>query len=483
MVFAPIVLLSGYLLYSSYSKLYNKCQEDVLLYLEGIAKTGSLQISSSEHQKLLTNYQGIDAITKSDQDSLYLGLHTILKNIYAINQLKTPIYTLVLDSSNMNVFFAVSSSEKPFFRHIYKGFHDSLLYNYNKGGKISTYSDENGKWLSAFAPIKNTSGNTIAIVQVDQQFDEFAKDMVSRFYKNLVLSVLVLISGIIVMYKFLNRILISQEKSSLLIQEKSREINQSINYSKRIIESALISPDLMNKFLPESFVFYKPKDIVSGDFYWFYPIEKGKNKYTKFIIGVFDCTGHGIPGAILSMLGIAVINDILKNNKQHLPNLILDKINKQFIQHLNQRNDDTLIQDGMDGGLCLVDTEKLHVYYSGAKRPLYLIDGKTNSLTEIKGDKYPLGGTHYEPNRKYTVHSVKLNKGDKLYMFTDGITDQFTHYEGKEKKVKAKVIRNFLLQNSHVNMKKQHSILSDQFEKWKGNLTQTDDVTVIGLTI
>ncbi|MGE0566439.1 MAG: PP2C family protein-serine/threonine phosphatase [Bacteroidia bacterium] len=483
MVFAPIMLLSGYLLYSSYSKLYNKCQEDVLLYLEGIAKTASLQINGNDHQNLLMRYTKMDDIIENKQDSLYLQLHTILKNIYTVNQLKTPIYTLVYDSLHKNVFFSASSSDTPFFRHLYKGFANNFLNNYTKGGTISTYSDENGKWLSAFAPVKNSAGNTIAVVQVDQKFDEFAKDMINRFYKNLALSVVILFAGILVMYKFLNRILISQEKASHIIQEKNREINQSINYSKRIIESALIAPDIISKYLPNSFVFYKPKDIVSGDFYWFYPLEKRNGKYTKFILGVFDCTGHGIPGAILSMLGIAVINDVLKNSRNFLPNLIFEHINKQFIQHLNQRDDFALIQDGMDGSLCVIDIENLQVLYSGAKRPLYLINNETKNLTEIKGDKYPLGGTHYDSNRKYTLHSLKVSKGDMLYMFTDGITDQFSWNGGKEKKIKSKVIKDFLSHHSHLSMKKQNSILSDQFENWKGNLTQTDDVTMIGLTI
>lgn len=259
--------------------------------------------------------------------------------------------------------------------------------------------------------------------------------------------------------------------------KKNDELHESIIYAKRIQEGMMLKEKHLFRLFPESFLFFRPKDVVSGDFYWFTRIEN------KVIVAVADCTGHGIPGAFMSVLGISLLNQIVIEEKNTSVSLILQRLNhkiKKAFSYSNEYHDDEKqLYDGMDIALCCIDYDSQHLTYSGAFRPLFHIS--ENSLITLSGSRYPIGGLNLENDRKYESKSMSFRRGDKLYLFTDGFADQFGGDHNK--KLMIRNFKNILLETSIFQMKKQKMELDSILNQWKKNEEQTDDILMIGLEL
>ena len=242
--------------------------------------------------------------------------------------------------------------------------------------------------------------------------------------------------------------------------------------------------------MEEYFVFFKPKDIVSGDFYWV------KEVQDHLVIVEADCTGHGVPGAFMSMLGITLLNDLIGDRCFDAPAAILDRLRSKIKEMLVQEGNVEDQKDGMDMALAILDKNNRQIHYSGANNPLYIIRNKElesgqqlepylsmengkYQLFELKGDKQPIGV--YWEETKFTNHTISLQENDTIYIFSDGIVDQF----GGEnrKKFKAVNFKKLLLSIQEESMEAQGQIIDDTFESWKGSYEQIDDVSVIGVKI
>lgn len=266
------------------------------------------------------------------------------------------------------------------------------------------------------------------------------------------------------------------EQRTVQLAEKNRDITSSIEYARKI-QDAILPPlnDIFRAF-PESFVLYKPRDIVSGDFYWFH--EKGNKK----VIAAVDCTGHGVPGAFMSMIGHNLLNQIVIENGITEPAEILNQLHKGVQAALKQGQVGVESKDGMDVSLCVFDTQKNELQYAGAYRTLYLLsDSIPEVIQKINGDKFPIGGSHFGQERSFSQHSITLNKGDMLYMFTDGFADQFGGENGKKFMVKR--FAEMLIRQWKLPLKQQHEMLEAAFSAWKGKNEQVDDVLVIGIKV
>jgi len=261
------------------------------------------------------------------------------------------------------------------------------------------------------------------------------------------------------------------ETAKTQLEEKNKEVIDSINYAKRIQDALLKSEEHRSKHLPEHFIFFKPKDIVSGDFYW--ALEKENNLY----LAVADCTGHGVPGALLTMLGNSFLNEINAVDYLLNPAEILNRLREKVILELNQTGEEGESFDGMDISLIQLDLTTNNLQWSGANNSLYVIKGE--SLEEIKPDKQPIGYNYKMTD--FTNHKLSLSIGDYLCIFTDGFADQFGGPKGK--KYKYNTFKNKLLSIYKKPINDQKQILSTEFDSWKGNLEQVDDVCVIGLRI
>ncbi len=249
------------------------------------------------------------------------------------------------------------------------------------------------------------------------------------------------------------------------LEEKNNEILDSIKYAKRI-QSAILPPNhIIEKHLPNSFVLYKPKDIVAGDFYWL------EEKNGKVVFAAADCTGHGVPGAMVSVVCNNALNRAVREHNLVKPSMILDKAREIVIQEFEKSDEE--VQDGMDIALCAIENNKLE--YAGANNPLWII--RKNEIIEIKADKQPIG--KYDNASPYSNHEVTLENGDCIYIFSDGYVDQFGGEKGK--KFRAKALRELLLRIQKEPLNQQKIILDETFEEWRGSLEQVDDVCMIGL--
>lgn len=275
-----------------------------------------------------------------------------------------------------------------------------------------------------------------------------------------------------------------------VIETKNREIIDSITYAGYIQKAILPSADYIQKRYPRMFVFYRPKDIVSGDFYWLH--QTGKT----LIFSVADCTGHGVPGALLSMVGHDGLNRCINEHHLRRPSDILDRLTAMVRETF--ANADREVRDGMDMALCSLDLESGAVEFAGANNPLWIVrkvnddqdgEGKGNpefsmeqngwSLAEVRPDKRPVG--NYVNRESFTNHRFSLRKGDSVYLFSDGFADQFGGPKGK--KFKYRPLKEFLLSIQELPMDEQEHAIDSTFATWRGNLEQVDDVTLMGIRI
>ena len=265
------------------------------------------------------------------------------------------------------------------------------------------------------------------------------------------------------------------EQSNALITHQKKEITDSINYAKRIQESILPPASLVKQLLPNSFVLYKPKDIVSGDFYW---VEK---KDTKVVFAAVDCTGHGVPGAMMSVLGFNLLSQTVTEKGLTKPSEILQHLDFGVNQMLRQSSETNTVRDGMDLALCTIDFKTKEMQFAGAYNGLWIIRKDANEVEEIKPDKSPIGVNVDGVVDTYTNHERKLASGDTVYIFSDGYADQFGGRNGK--KFKYKPMKELLLKIKNQSMEEQNNLLDKAITDWQGDLEQVDDILVIGVRI
>lgn len=261
------------------------------------------------------------------------------------------------------------------------------------------------------------------------------------------------------------------EEQKHLVEHKQKEIIDSITYAKRLQQAILPAVDEILKYLPNTFLYYKPKDIVAGDFYWMEHLDH------HTYIAAADSTGHGVPGAMVSVVCSNALNRAVNEFGLRTTGTILDKTRELVLETFEKSGEE--IKDGMDISLCRINTSTNEVQWSGANNPLWYIAQNASELTEIKANKQPIGKT--DNPQPFTTHTLQLQQGDTLYLMTDGYPDQFGGEKGK--KYKYKQLEQNLLANCALPMAEQKNILSTNFNNWKGDLEQVDDVTIIGIKL
>jgi serine phosphatase RsbU (regulator of sigma subunit)/Tfp pilus assembly protein PilF len=313
---------------------------------------------------------------------------------------------------------------------------------------------------------------------------------------------LVLVAGFLIFV--FNRLRITNKQKLIIesqkhnLEEKHKEITDSINYAERIQRSLLASKEMLDENLKEYFIYFKPKDIVSGDFYW--ASSTGSVTDKKFTIATADSTGHGVPGAIMSILNVACLNEAIKEGHQ-LPHEILNRTRKEIISVLKRDGSADGGKDGMDCSLLAFDFKNLKLQIAAANNPVWIVRdikndklemlnedsenqfkiyNSTFNICEIKPDKMPVG-KHDKQDTPFTLHEINLQKGDIVYTLTDGFQDQFGGEKGKKYMIKN--LRELILSNAHLPMHEQKQVLESTFNNWKGTNEQVDDVTIVGIKV
>ena len=262
-----------------------------------------------------------------------------------------------------------------------------------------------------------------------------------------------------------------QQKSQAL-SEFNKQITDSIEYARLIQLSLLPASNELKLIFPESFVFNKPRDIISGDFYWL------SHQEDKIYLAVVDCTGHGVPGAFMTVLANSLLNQIIIESKITSPSMALSLLDIKVKQNLHQSDDSSLSCEGMDIGLCVINKAACTIDFAGARFPFYFSNG--NGIEQINGNRYPVGSGLY-PDKNFETRKIKFNPGACIYMATDGFQDQFGGpKDGKFMKSK---FRKLLCDIAHKPIQEQYNYITDAFYSWKGKNPQTDDILMMGIRL
>jgi serine phosphatase RsbU (regulator of sigma subunit) len=254
--------------------------------------------------------------------------------------------------------------------------------------------------------------------------------------------------------------------------EKNEDITSSISYAKQIQQAMMPPFSIINDFYQDSYYLLKPKSIVSGDFYW------TTFKNNRLVVVCADSTGHGVPGAFMSMIGMSFLNKIVNEKGFVAPDIILNRMRKNIITHLHQSKSGTVSNDGMDMAVVSIDVENYQLDFAGAMNPIYII--RNNNLIELKPDKMPVGFIEIK-ERPFSSTSLSLEKNDTVFMFTDGYQDQFGGKTGN--KMKRQKLKNIFIEAATLPSEEQGLFIENEFYKWKGNNHQVDDVLIISLII
>ncbi|MBQ3656351.1 MAG: DUF4154 domain-containing protein [Bacteroidales bacterium] len=338
------------------------------------------------------------------------------------------------------------------------------------------------------------------INQINEEINEKETELEQLNLKNQLLNNILLVSLVVlviflIMLFFIAKLYIGKRKDNQKlarqnerIEEQNVEITaqmdeittqkdkivESIRYAQKIQQAVMPPQEYFSKYLPDHFIMLKPKDIVSGDFYW------GNDIGDKFVFTAADCTGHGVPGAFMSLLGIAFLNDITARMTEENISAgeILTLLRSDIITYLRQSGREDEQKDGMDMAICVYDKKNSKIQYAGAHNPLIII--RDGNLMQTDADEMPIG--YYENQTdKFTNHEIEVKKGDMLYLFSDGYADQFGISGGKRRKYMIKNFREFLMQIHTFDLPVQKQKLDENLEQWRGNLKQLDDVLVVGV--
>lgn len=313
------------------------------------------------------------------------------------------------------------------------------------------------KHLRILTTISAMCANKIQHLQAEENKEKLQRQLIKQLRENEQLQTKV------------NRELEEKVKERTLeLEQQKQEITDSISYARTIQESLLPNNAILKSYFPDLFIYYQPKDIVSGDFYW------TGSKGADNILAIADCTGHGVPGALMSVLGVSKLELALERTSK--PGEMLSIINREVRRALSQTMPDSVSRDGMDVGLIKHDTKKNILHYAGANRPIWLI--RDGELSEIKGTRSAIGGISPD-EQQFETHTIQLQKNDTVYLFTDGYADQFGGKEGRKMMVRR--FRELLLDIAKFPLKIQQKELHDYFEEWKGTKDQVDDLLVAGI--
>jgi serine phosphatase RsbU (regulator of sigma subunit) len=450
-------------------------------------------------------------ILKNDSSIFYftksLVLSKEINNSKGIAETSINLATIYFEKNNLGLaeklaFHAYQISKENGFIELIKRSSSCLHSIYRKNKKwenaLEMYTVYN-QMKDSLEKIENKKASFKQIIsydyekkkEVDKKEEEkriaLAKEKATKQKMITYFVIFVLVIIIIFAYYIYKRFKFSQKQKSIIeiqkneveiahhnLEEKNREILDSITYAKRIQSAILPQPKLVKEFLEDSFILYKPKDIVAGDFYWLEVFGE------TVLFAAADCTGHGVPGAMVSVVCNNGLNRAVREYGLIDPNEILDKTRELVVQEFEKSDEE--VKDGMDISLCALDTKTNTLKWAGANNPLWILRKNEQDLVEIietKPDKQPIG-KHFDA-KPFSLVEVQLKKNDIIYIFTDGFQDQFGG--PKEKKFRVAQMRELFLTLTSKTMEEQRKIIDESFENWKGDLEQVDDVCIIGVRV
>lgn len=439
--------------------------------LQSIATTLSEQIVPGHLRSLMERYDGRGMVVKNTQDAWYYVLHERLLKAATKNGLQRPLEVVVHDPLKQELQVIVTSAETPRFRHPWDGDHHAFMAVYGTAGSTMIRTGERRE-LIAFDTVNDPNGNLLGMV-VARSTPQIA-GTTRALARNIGLALLLF--GVVgfVLFRYVGGWLKVDEETRSKLKERHEDITESIAYAGKIQRSLVPSALIYDQLFEDSFVIDRPKDVVSGDFHWVYRLDED----TVFVAAA-DCTGHGLPGAMIAAIGCSLLNEIVPLHAEKDPSEILGILHTRMVATLHQQGKQRGAGDGMDVALCRVDRKHHELLFAGAYRPLYWLH--QGQLSVINGDRRPVGGGHHDAERRFTAHRLAYTPGDRIYLFSDGYVDQFGGPE--RKRFMTTRLHALIAENQHLPLKEQALVLERAFLDWKGTAEQVDDVCMLGLAV
>lgn len=443
---------------------------------EAQARLGSItagladQISADQVQQLLRKYDGRGMLIKNTQDAWYYVMHDHLRKAMERNGLEQAVRVITFDSLKQELQVVVTSMDKPEFRHPYDGDAHTLLANYGQASRTIA-SDHT---VIACDPLRDDRGTVQGIVVANLPRSEADSAAWASLWRNVIIALILFAIAGVFLFRSVGNWVKQSESDRIALATRNLDITDSIAYAGKIQRALVPPPSVYQDLFDGSFVIDKPKDVVSGDFHWYHRIGTD-----ECFVAAADCTGHGLPGAMMAAIGCSLLNEIIPANSDKDPAELLTMINTRLVTTLHQHGRKKGGGDGMDIALCRIDKHQQEILFAGAFRPLYWLHA--GQLTVINGDRRPIGGAHQELDRKYTCHRLAYTPGDRIYLFSDGYVDQFGGPE--RKRFMASRLHELIQTNRSESMERQAELLDQAFQEWKGQEEQVDDVCLLGLAV
>ncbi|MCC6542847.1 MAG: serine/threonine-protein phosphatase [Flavobacteriales bacterium] len=441
--------------------------------LRSITSTVSEEIGAHNVLGLLERYADPGLIIKRTQDARYFVLHERLRKAAYRNALESPLELVVLDPKQQEIQVLVTSAEKPRYRAPWAGDRAALRKAFGNAGTLEVGTG-NARELVVFDIVTDPTGATVAMVVARTPTAAYEAAAVRALLWQIGFAVLLFGTAGFLLFRYVGRWLKVDEEAQQRLKERHEDMNDSIAYAGKIQRALVPSALVYDELFADSFVIDRPKDVVSGDFHWVYRIDA-----QRCFVAAADCTGHGLPGAMMAAIGCSLLNEIVPQHAHKDPSEVLSILHERMVASLNQQGKQRGAGDGMDLALCRVDRAAKEILFAGAYRPVYWLH--QGQLSVINGDRRPVGGGHIGEERRFTTHKLAYSEGDRIYLFSDGYVDQFGGPE--RKRFMTSRLQELILGNQRLGMKEQARVIEQAFLDWKGPIEQMDDVCMLGLAV
>ena len=445
---------------------------EALSRLGGVTSTIASQTDGGRVTRLLNTFDSPGTLIQNTQDAYYYVMHQELRKAAELNRFGLPLEVVAFDPQDRELQLVVTSEPRPAIRELRNGPGSKEISAYLTEGRVDPLRYTAGDRLFAVNALRDGRGKVTGAIVAMSPLDEVGSAARSKLMMNILLTAVIFTLAGVILFRSVGRWVKHEENERAAWQVRHTGVTDSIAYAGKIQRALIPRPEVFRQHFDRSFVLNRPKEQVSGDFHWFHKIDDD-----RCLLALADCTGHGLPGAMMAAIGCALLNDLVMSDPLGDPAAKLGSLNQRLVQTLHQNGQRKGAGDGMDMALCRIDRAQREIIFAGAYRPLYWVhDGQ---LTVINGDRKPIGGSHFDPERTFTSHRIAYHPGDRIYLFSDGYVDQFGGPD--RKKFMTPRFNALLLGEQHHGMDAQAEVLARVFDEWKGKEEQVDDVCVVGL--
>lgn len=439
-----------------------------------VTGTLSTQIEGRHITRLLDRYDSRGMLVKNTQDAWYYVMHETLRKSAAASVLEMPLQVVAYDPAKRELQIVVTSADRPALREPYTGPAAAQIRRRLMNGVVSPLRSTGLDALLSGDAVRDHRGRVVGALVATAPLAPLRAASRNRLLREIGMAILLYAAIGILLFRRVGQWVRGEEDARATLQVRHEDVTDSIAYAGKIQAALIPPPERFREQFNDFFVLNRPRDVVSGDFHWYHRISDH-----ECLVATADCTGHGLPGAMMAAIGCSVLNDLARDLEKQDPAEILAELNKRMVATLNQEGRRTGAGDGMDIALCRVDRKKREILFAGAFRPLYWMhDGQ---LTVINGDRKPVGGSQHGADRTFSVHRIAYHDGDRIYLFSDGYVDQFGGPD--KRKFMAARFNELLLTNHRMPMAMQAEALDRAFDDWKGTQPQVDDVCVLGIAV